>query len=132
MGFLHNGKSAGTAIIEVKNATGWSHTWPAKLRQNKQDAGADFAVLVTPAYPSKLPPMPMVHDDVLMCPPGNLVEFMEIVRVVAIKLHLATAAGKNINGAGEKILAFFAGTGRDVLQSLGRRGERQKALNQES
>jgi hypothetical protein len=129
--FRHNGKSACTAIIEVKNETGFGWSWPAKLRQNKQDAGADFAVLVTAAFPSKLPPMPMVHEGVLLCPPGNLVEFMEIVRGAGIKLHLAKAAGRNINGAGEKILDFCAGKGRDVLQSLGRRGERQKALNQE-
>jgi hypothetical protein len=87
--FRHNGRSACTAIIEVKNETGWGWSWPAKLRQNKQDAGADFAVLVTAAFPSKLPPMPMVHEGVLLCPPGNLVEFMEIVRGAGIKLHLA-------------------------------------------
>lgn len=54
MEFRHYGKSACTAIIEVKNETGWGWSWPAKLRQNKQDAGADFAVLVTAAFPSSM------------------------------------------------------------------------------
>ena len=128
---IHNGKSAATTIIEVKAETNWGWSWPGRLLQHKQDAGADFAVLVTTAFPSKLAPVPRVHEGVLLCPPASLVEFMEILRGAGIKLHLAKAAGRNVNGAREKILDFCAGKGGEILQSLGRRGERQKELNAE-
>jgi hypothetical protein len=133
---IHNGKSAATIIIEVKAETNWGWSWPGKLLQHKQDAGADFAVLVTTAFPSKLAPVPRVHEGVLLCPPASLVEFMEILRGAGIKLHRAAAqapmaAGRNVNGAAEKILDFCAGKGGEILQSLGRRGERQKGLNAE-
>lgn len=58
-------------------------------------------MLATAAFPSKLTPKPMVHDGVLLCPPDNLVEFMEIVRGAAIKLHLAKATGRNQSNAVE-------------------------------
>jgi len=55
------------------------------------------------------------------------VEQMELLRAVVIKLHDAKALGRNVDV--EKIVDFFAGKGADILQSLARRGERQKELN---
>jgi hypothetical protein len=101
----------------------------AKLRQNNQDAGADFAVLVTAAFPSKLPPKPMVQRA--CCRARRKTWWSSWDRRADQTPPRQGGGQEHRRRGGEKILDFFAGKGRDVLQSLGRRGERQKQLNQE-
>jgi len=124
---IHDGKKKGTIIAEVKTEMSWGWSWTGKLRQDKQDKGADFAVLVTDVFPAKLPLVMRIYEGVLLCPSASLVEQMELLRAVVIKLHDAKALGRNVDV--EKIVDFFAGKGADILQSLARRGERQKELN---
>ena len=124
---IHDGKKKGTIIAEVKTEMNWGWSWTGKLRQDKQDRGADFAVLVTDVFPSKLPLVARIHEGVLLCPSASLVEQMEFLRAIVIKLHDAKALGRNVDV--EKIVDFLAGKGADILQSLAGRGQRQKELN---
>jgi len=67
---MHNGKPAGSGLLEIKNVSAWRADYVPKLLQDQLDGGNDIPVLVTAAFPPGLQPHPQVYKGILICPPG--------------------------------------------------------------
>lgn len=49
------GQTAGTILWEAKRAQKWGAQWPAKLREDMREAGAEVGVIVTTCFPADWP-----------------------------------------------------------------------------
>jgi len=49
------GQAAGTILWEAKRAQKWGTQWPAKLKQDMREAGAEVGVIVTTCFPADWP-----------------------------------------------------------------------------
>lgn len=118
-----NGEVCGKIIWEAKRAENWSDKWLTKLKDDQQEAQADFAVLVTTAMPKGVTePLAMVGDVWLVAP--HLVRpVAETLRVGLIEINKLRLVN---TGRGEKMeLLFnylssptFAQKVRTVLESV--------------
>ncbi len=100
------GQEAGTLLWEAKRAQKWSAQWPAKLKQDMREAGADAGVIVTTSFPCDWPAGQLfgIYDDVWVTTPGAAIAMAAVLRVGLMDAHKARVAGAR---KGEKMEAVY-------------------------
>jgi hypothetical protein len=100
------GQEAGIILWEAKRAQKWSPQWPAKLKQDMREAGADTAVIVTTSFPCDWPDGQLfgLFDDVWVSTPAAAIAMAAVLRVGLIDAHKARVAGAR---KGEKMEAVY-------------------------
>jgi hypothetical protein len=100
------GQEAGTILWEAKRAQKWSAQWPAKLKQDMREAGADTAVIVTMSVPTDWPDGQLFGacDDIWVTTPGAAIAMAAVLRVGLLDAHKARVAGAR---KGEKMEAVY-------------------------
>lgn len=58
----------GKILWECKNAANWSESWVAKIRKDREEAGADVGVIVSRALPRGVARMTLVKDVAIVAP----------------------------------------------------------------
>ncbi len=85
---VEGGEPCGLIIYESKRVRSWQNAWIEKLIQEKVNAGAEYAVLVSIAFPAGEENF-CVKSGVPVVHPTHLIPFVTILRgaLAAIKLH---------------------------------------------
>jgi hypothetical protein len=81
-------KTCGKILIDSKNRQAWKKDYVAKLRQDKESAGAEHGILSTAAFPKGKKEF-CVEDGIILTSPVHLVHVVELLREFMIKLHQA-------------------------------------------
>jgi hypothetical protein len=98
------GLECGRIIWEAKRAENWSDKWLQKLKDDRQEAHADIAVLVTTAMPKNFAHPFGQIGDVWVAPPHLVQPLAEALRVVLLESNRL----KQINsGRNEKMEALY-------------------------
>ena len=84
----YKGKSAGRILIDPKRRSAWQHAYVTKLRQDQSEAGADYAILATTAFPSGKREL-FVDSGVIVIAPARLVPLIDVLRRALIAVHVA-------------------------------------------
>ena len=101
------GQEAGLILWEAKRAQKWSPQWPAKLKQDMREAGADTGRhrhdLVSRAT-GRTGQLFGFYDDVWVTTPGAAIAMAAVLRVGLVDAHKARMAGAR---KGEKMEAVY-------------------------
>jgi hypothetical protein len=98
------GQECGRIIWEAKRAENWSDKWLQKLKDDRQEAHADIAVLVTTAMPKGFDQPFGQIGDVWVAPPHLVQPLAEALRVVLLESNRL----RQINtGRNEKMEALY-------------------------
>ena len=98
------GQACGKIVWEVKRTKNWSNSWVSKLKDDRQDAGGDIAVLVTTAFPKEIDEAMAVYEGVWLVKPELTKGLAEALRTVLIE----SQRQKTISaGKGEQVEALF-------------------------
>jgi hypothetical protein len=84
----YKGKSAGRLLIDIKPRASWQHAYVTKLREEQSKAGADHAILATPAFPSGRREL-FVDSGVIVVAPARVRAIVEVLRKALISMHVA-------------------------------------------
>ncbi len=101
-----SGQEAGTILWEAKRAQKWSAQWPAKLRQDMREAGAEVGVIVTTCFPHDWPDgQPFgLYEDVWVTGAGPAIALATALRTGLLEAFKARVAAAN---KGEKMEAVY-------------------------
>jgi hypothetical protein len=84
----YKGKSAGKILIDSTPRAAWQHAFITKLRQAQSEAGADHAILATPAFPAGKKEL-FVDSGVIVVAPARVRAMVEVLRKAMIVMHVA-------------------------------------------
>ena len=84
----HNGVSCGVIVIDSKNRQSWQDNYVTKLKDDKIEAKADYAILATTVFPKGAREF-LAKDHVILVNPGRVVEIVRVLRQVLIRLNTA-------------------------------------------
>jgi hypothetical protein len=100
------GQDAGTILWEAKRAQKWSAQWPAKLKEDMRDAGAETAVIVTTSFPNDWPSGQLfgLYAEIWVTTPSAAIAMAAVLRVGLLDAHKARVAGAR---KGEKMEAVY-------------------------
>ena len=82
------GKSAGRILIDSRPRAAWQHAFVTKLRQDQSDAGADYALLSTTAFPAGRREL-FIDSGVIVVAPARVRPMVEVLRKALITMHVA-------------------------------------------
>ena len=101
-----SGQEAGTILWEAKRAQKWSAQWPAKLRADMREAGAEVGVIVTTCFPADWPDgQPFgLYDEVWVTGSGPAIALATALRTGLLEAFKARIAAAN---KGEKMEAIY-------------------------
>ncbi|HET7203269.1 MAG TPA: DUF2130 domain-containing protein [Steroidobacteraceae bacterium] len=101
-----SGQEAGTILWEAKRAQKWSAHWPAKLREDMREAGAEVGVIVTTCFPSDWPDgQPFgLYEDVWVTGAGPAISLASALRTGVLEAFKARVVAAN---KGEKMEAIY-------------------------
>jgi hypothetical protein len=101
-----SGQTAGAILWEAKRALRWSGQWPAKLKEDMREAGAEVGVIVTTAFPAEWPQgQPFgLHEEVWLTSPATALPLAAALRAGLLDAHKARVASAN---KGEKMEAVY-------------------------
>ncbi len=98
----------GTIIIEAKRTKTWNNAWIQKLQQDKQDAMAHIAVLVTSTMPSGKEKF-YYQDGIWITDFETLYELISVLRIHLIELSRLTRVNENKVGKMNEIYKYVSG-----------------------
>jgi len=84
----YKGKSAGKILVDPRPRGAWQHAFVTKLRQEQSEAGADHAILATPAFPSGRKEL-FVDSGVIVVAPARVRAMVEVLRKALVAMHVA-------------------------------------------
>jgi hypothetical protein len=84
----YKGKAAGRILIDPKRRGAWQHGFVTKLRQDQSEAGADYSILATTAFPSGRKEL-FIDSGVIVIAPARLVPLIDVLRRALIAVHTA-------------------------------------------
>jgi hypothetical protein len=101
-----SGQQAGTILWEAKRAQNWSAAWPAKLKSDMREAGAEVGVIVTTSYPAGWSSGQLfgLHDEVWVTSASAAIPLAAALRAGLLEAFKARAASAN---KGEKMEAVY-------------------------
>jgi hypothetical protein len=101
-----SGQQAGVILWEAKRAQKWSAQWPAKLRQDMREAGAEVGVIVTTCFPGDWPDgQPFgLYEEVWVTGAGPAIALASALRSGLLEAFKARVAAAN---KGEKTEAVY-------------------------
>lgn len=104
------GRSCGTILWEVKNTTRFMGPWINKLRDNKQEIGAEFGVLVSRAVRQEDGDFSR-HGDVLVvkAQPATVLALASILRSSLVQLTQRGVSKGDVELAVGKVLDYVTG-----------------------
>lgn len=80
------GEQCGKIVLDSKNRQGWQNAYTAKLREDKIESKADYAILPTTAFPKDKREL-CIQDEVIVMSPARVVEMVRILRQGLVRLH---------------------------------------------
>lgn len=98
-----SGQPCGTIIWESKRTKAWSDGWLAKLKDDKLEAKAQLAVLVSSAMPKDVPTFEC-RENVWITPPMFSVPLAAALRIMLIE---TAAAKRAIDGRQDKMSVMY-------------------------
>jgi len=84
---LYKGESCGCIITDAKNRQGWQNTFVTKLRQDQVEAGAQYAILATTAFPAGKKAL-CIESGVIVVSPALVVYVADLLRQSMITMHV--------------------------------------------
>ncbi|MDQ3282832.1 MAG: DUF2130 domain-containing protein [Acidobacteriota bacterium] len=84
----YKGKNAGRILIDATPRAAWQHAFVTNLRRAQSEAGADHALLATPAFPSGKREL-FIDNGVVVVAPARLRAIVEVLRRALIAMHVA-------------------------------------------
>jgi hypothetical protein len=101
-----SGQQAGTILWEAKRAQNWSASWPAKLKSDMREAGAEVGVIVTTSFPAGWSPGQQfgLHEELWVTSAAAAIPLAAALRAGLLEAHKARAASAN---KGEKMEAVY-------------------------
>jgi hypothetical protein len=101
-----SGQAAGIVLWEAKRAQKWSHSWPAKLKEDMREAGAVAGVIVTTSFPSEWPEGQLfgLYEGVWVTSAAAAIPMAAVLREGLLEAHKARVASAN---KGEKMEAVY-------------------------
>ncbi|MEL6607438.1 MAG: DUF2130 domain-containing protein [Pseudomonadota bacterium] len=108
----------GAIIWETKRTQNWSKDWPAKLKTDQRDAGAEVAVLVSVVLPDGVETF-AEHDGVWVCAPRFAVALAGVIRQGLIATAQAERRREGQASKTELLYDYLTGTGfRQRVEAL--------------
>ncbi|HEX9207936.1 MAG TPA: DUF2130 domain-containing protein [Steroidobacteraceae bacterium] len=100
------GQAAGTILWEAKRAQKWGVQWPAKLKEDMREAGAEVGVIVTTSFPLDWPEhQPFgLYEDVWVTGPVSAVALATALRTGLLEAYKARVVAAN---KGENMEAVY-------------------------
>jgi hypothetical protein len=82
-------QQAGMILWEAKRAQNWSAQWPAKLKDDMREVGADLGVLVTTSLPREFESGQQFgpHEDVWITTPAMALQVAGLLRALVENVH---------------------------------------------
>lgn len=112
-----------------QNVVQWLDRYAVKLRQDRLDAGAKYAVCVTPAFPSGSQHIAIHESGTILVEPQCVVALVRVLRHAIIAAAKLREAGKD--GKADKVLALVTtGDGQAKLQTALQAIPKLRALDQ--
>jgi len=101
-----SGQEAGLILWEAKRAQKWGAQWPAKLKEDMREAGAEVGVIVTTCFPSDWPDGQSfgLYEDVWVTAAGPSIALATALRSGLLEVFKARLAAAN---KGEKMEAIY-------------------------
>ena len=101
--------SCGAILWESKRTKAWSDQWLQKLRDDKRNARADFAVIVSQALPKGVETFEFI-DDVWVTSFRCALPLCAALRESLIQIHASKRAAEGQKSKQEQIYAYLTGT----------------------
>jgi hypothetical protein len=100
------GQAAGTILWEAKRAQKWGTQWPAKLKEDMREAGAEVGVIVTTCFPADWPEgQPFgLHEDVWVTGHVSAIALATALRAGLLDAYKARVVAAN---KGESMEAVY-------------------------
>jgi len=106
----YKGKSAGKIVIDSKQRAAWQHAFVAKLRQAQSEAGADHAILATPAFPAGKKEL-FVDSGVIVVAPARVRAMVEVLRKALVAMHVAKLSDAERSDKLSRLFKFITSSG---------------------
>ena len=101
-----DGESCGVIVYESKNVQNWQSSFITKLRNDKRDSGATYAILVSTAFPANSKDFTVV-EGIPIVSPGLLVHLVKVVRESLVDLKKGSFLAKDTGRKFEQLLIFL-------------------------
>jgi len=101
--------NCGTIIYESKSTKAWSNDWIEKLKQDKIQASADIAVLVTATFPRNVERLTLI-EGIWVCSLEEFRGLCHVLRDSLIKLDTAIASQQNKGDKMVMLYDYFTGS----------------------
>jgi hypothetical protein len=102
------GRECGTILWEAKRAKSWSDDWMDKLREDKRDAGAELAVIVSTALPKGEKAM-SYQNGIWICDYRSCLGLATALRVQLIEMANMRQAALGKDEKMEMLYAYLSG-----------------------
>jgi hypothetical protein len=119
---IPSGDIAGRVILDSKAHARWSNKFTTKLRSDQLNAKADFAILVSSAFPAGTRELHL-QDGVLVISPSRVVTIVAFLRQQIIANRRLRLSAEARDEKGDRLLAYLTTEGHDHF------GRLEKAAN---
>lgn len=127
---IENGESCGLIIYESKRVRAWQNTFIDKLAREKVKTGADYAVLVSTAFPAGEQNFCM-KDGIPVIHPKHLLPFVTILRTSLVAIKLRSQSLEEAELKYQQLVNFLSGAPfKNRLQAILKNMERLESLQQ--
>lgn len=114
---LPTGLECGTILYESKRTKEFNRSWIDKVKQDRADANAEVAVIVTAATPKDSSRISIV-DGVIVCDFPSVVEMVSVVRMLLIRISQTTVALLGRSEKADRVYHYLLGPGFQHLVSI--------------
>ena len=107
---MDDGVDCGVILYECKNTKTWQSSYVSKLRNDRTEAGAAYAFLVSTVFPAKAEGL-HVEEDIPIVHPRYVPHVVPLIRDALVKAKRAEVSGQNAGYKLEDLLSFLTGDG---------------------
>ena len=105
------GNEAGTILFESKNTKTFQKSWIKKLKKDQADASANFAVIVTTAWPKDAESEGMhIYEGVYICRQYELLAVAALLRDSTVRLAAANHMQTQREEVQDRLFSYFTST----------------------
>ncbi len=104
---LHKGEACGLIIYDSKNHQEWRDHFATKLRDDRIEAKAEYAILSTAAFPKGKKGL-CVESDVIVVTPAQAAQVAGLLRQALITMHVRGLSQKERAGKTNKLYQYIA------------------------
>ena len=113
----HSGRTCGKIIVDSKNRKAWQNRFAEKLRDDRNAAEADHAILSSSAFPQGERDL-CVRDDVIVVKPSSVVALALIIRGFVVQTYVHGVSGQQRQAKAVKLYEYLvSGQFRRLLAS---------------